>query len=184
VGVLKLVEMVNRHAVATPLKDHVLQRSFARNWPDFSQLLETLKKEEDVNRSPKRTTEDMLGELLNLVRGLDKSIHMMPALDFPDYLDEVLDPPWKTLLSRYPLQARVHPNVAIAAIVKKAIVNVFKQENPDIAADIAAAKAAYVNGTLILPTSGKYPPEVQERIKHFVSELDIKIKSIDTGKTT
>lgn len=71
-GMFKILEMVNKHAVAEPLKESVLRDSFEKWWPDLETDLEQMKVPEQSEKSS-RPVPEMLEEILGIVRSIDKA---------------------------------------------------------------------------------------------------------------
>jgi hypothetical protein len=71
-GIFKVLEMVNEYAVEDHLKESVLKDSFEKRWPDLQAELEQTKIPEQPEKST-RSVEEMLEEILSLVRSIDKA---------------------------------------------------------------------------------------------------------------
>jgi hypothetical protein len=75
-GTFDLVRALNSSLVETPLPEERLNKTFEMCWPDLEQRLTNLPF--DVQEAPRRNTEDMLAEILDVVRSLGRSMGVLP----------------------------------------------------------------------------------------------------------
>ncbi|MGI4833278.1 MAG: hypothetical protein ACRYFK_07435 [Janthinobacterium lividum] len=75
----KLVSSINRSLGDRGLKEAVLRKAFDTYWPQFSSEFEKLVTETEVDVKPKeeRPQNDVLSEILNSVRGIDKRVRQI-----------------------------------------------------------------------------------------------------------
>ena len=112
---LKLIKTINSHNSGNQLSDGRVQKSFDRWWEEFQSkfaaILATYKPTNDIQR---KSLEDMVEEILEISRSLQKAIQEPPP-NWPT------SSPWKSL--RGPLLAleAAHPETArlVAAILNK-----------------------------------------------------------------
>jgi TIR domain len=72
-GLFKIVEMVNKHAIDSPLLEEDLRTSFEQWWPRFEDELKKMKVPDTPPKSS-RGTPEMLEEILGIVRSLDRTV--------------------------------------------------------------------------------------------------------------
>ncbi len=82
-GVYQLVRTINNSLEASSLKESILSNVFETYWPqfdrDFKEILKNTKDEDVVLERPK---EDILNEILQSVRGLDRRVRSMEEVDY------------------------------------------------------------------------------------------------------
>lgn len=76
-GVKKLVETINKNT-ESPLKSDVLNKVFERNWPDFEENYEKIANKVPDHKNVSRTDREILTEMLETVRGLEKRLTIQP----------------------------------------------------------------------------------------------------------
>ena len=70
---LSLVQTINRALEERALPSNRIHRLFERFWPDLEKVLDSLPASGNIEERPQRTPEDILEEILLLVRKIDKS---------------------------------------------------------------------------------------------------------------
>jgi hypothetical protein len=70
-GTLELLSTMNLALKEEALPEARLNRTFRRAWPDLEKILDALPEQPDIGK-PERTTQDMVVEVLELVRGLSR----------------------------------------------------------------------------------------------------------------
>lgn len=80
----KLVSSINRGLETKRLKEGVLASAFKTYWPQFQQELEQILAETEAATVPEvpRAQEDMLSEILNSVRGIDKRVGLLEGSQY------------------------------------------------------------------------------------------------------
>ena len=82
-GVYQLVRTINNSLEANSLKENILSNVFETYWPqfdkDFNEIIKNTKDEDVVVERPK---EDILNEILQSVRGLDRRVRAMEEVDY------------------------------------------------------------------------------------------------------
>lgn len=82
-GVYQLVRTINNSLEANALKENILSNVFETYWPqfekDFKEILKNTKDEDVVIERPK---EDIMNEILQSVRGLDRRVRSMEEVDY------------------------------------------------------------------------------------------------------
>lgn len=81
---LALVHTLNRALEAKSLPPDRIDRLFERFWPDLEKVLDSLPPSGDTEEPPRRTQEDILEEVLLLVRNIDKRTqpHQLTLADY------------------------------------------------------------------------------------------------------
>src|SRR5258708_16955141 len=77
----KLIKTVNTAITDEPLSDHVLDKLFEKLWPELEQIIQSMPKPDSILPA-KRTTEDMIAEMLEMMRadaGRRKKVDFMDA---------------------------------------------------------------------------------------------------------
>lgn len=82
-GVYQLVRTINNSLESNSLKENILSNVFETYWPqfekDFKEIIKNTKDEDVVLERPK---EDILYEILQSVRGLDRRVRSMEEVDY------------------------------------------------------------------------------------------------------
>lgn len=82
-GVYQLVRTINNSLETNSLKENILSNVFETYWPqfekDFKEIIKNTKDEDVVVERPK---EDILNEILQSVRGLDRRVRTMEEVDY------------------------------------------------------------------------------------------------------
>jgi hypothetical protein len=80
--ILKLVSSINRGLEAKGLKESVLANAFKTYWPQFQASFDKIIDETEETTAPKveRPQEDILYEILNSVRGIEKRVRAVEAV--------------------------------------------------------------------------------------------------------
>lgn len=82
-GVYQLVRTINNSLETNALKENILSNVFETYWPqfekEFKEIIKNTKEEDVVIERPK---EDILNEILQSVRGLDKRVRTMEEMDY------------------------------------------------------------------------------------------------------
>ncbi|OPX44504.1 hypothetical protein CLHUN_14970 [Ruminiclostridium hungatei] len=77
-GIWNLVKTLNSTLAGNALREKILEQVFETYWPQFDkQFNEIIKKVQATDIPRKRTNDDMLVELLSIIRGLDRRIRNM-----------------------------------------------------------------------------------------------------------
>lgn len=76
----ELMKTINKQ-ISQPLRDNVLEQTFEKYWPDSEEKFRSIITSTDTQESYKRTTEDILTEILNTVRLLDKRFTLKEEYD-------------------------------------------------------------------------------------------------------
>jgi hypothetical protein len=77
--VFKLILSVNRGLDGRPISDTILRQVFEANWPQFDERFKTILSETESEAAPEiiREPSDMLSEILEAVRGLDRRVRVV-----------------------------------------------------------------------------------------------------------
>jgi hypothetical protein len=82
-GVYQLVRTINNSLEPNALKENILSNVFETYWPqfekDFKEIIKNTKDEDVVIERPK---EDIMNEILQSVRGLDRRVRSMEEIDY------------------------------------------------------------------------------------------------------
>jgi hypothetical protein len=79
--IFKLVSSINKGLEGKGLKEGVLRSAFATYWPQFESEFKKIIEETEVTAAPivERKPEDVLSEILNTVRGLDRRVRTVES---------------------------------------------------------------------------------------------------------
>jgi len=77
-GMRKVLQMVNKYSMQKPLTDEVLNRAFEKWWPDLKSDLDAINVPEEQPKKSSRPVEEMLEEILTIVRSVDREIYRTP----------------------------------------------------------------------------------------------------------
>ena len=77
----KLVSSINKSLEARGLKESIVLNAFKTYWPQFQKSFEKIISETEESTVPKveRSQEDILSEILNSVRGIDKRVRVIES---------------------------------------------------------------------------------------------------------
>ena len=86
----KLVSSINRGLEAKGLKEGVLASAFKTYWPQFQEGLNQILADTEASTIPEapRAQEDILSEILNSVRGIDKRVGMLEGKQHSVYSED------------------------------------------------------------------------------------------------
>lgn len=83
--VFKMVETINSQLVgssASPVDKQTLARLYEKTWPDLEKAIAKARDEKPGEISPKRNDSDMLSEILDIVRNVDRQLQPPPPFGF------------------------------------------------------------------------------------------------------
>jgi hypothetical protein len=78
-GMFQIVQMINKHTIQNPLGEELLKKIFDKNWPDLQAELEKMKVPDQPPEKSSRPVEEILDEILSLVRAIDKTTNRPPG---------------------------------------------------------------------------------------------------------
>jgi hypothetical protein len=81
-GMFQLLQTVNKYAIQNPLTEGVLKKVFEKFWPDLHAELQQMKVPEQPEKSS-RGAQEMLEEILSLVRSIDKATNLSSEFGLP-----------------------------------------------------------------------------------------------------
>lgn len=82
-GVYQLVRTINHSLETNALKENILSNVFETYWPQFERnFKEIIKNTKDEDVVVERPKEDILNEILQSVRGLDRRVRTMEQMDY------------------------------------------------------------------------------------------------------
>jgi hypothetical protein len=81
-GLFSVLKVLNQHCGSQPLPDEALRKAFEKWWGDFETGLTQIMSVQEPSK-PRRDPGDMLEEILNIVRSIDKATNATIPIGLP-----------------------------------------------------------------------------------------------------